>query len=258
MAKVLQNKKRISAIQGSLVSILLYLILVLLLNTVQRNIPTAGQMAVEAISLALACIYWVAAYYIIFRNPGEEGQEKPIKYIVLTLLPIGFFTLASAFIVHFAGGDFSQSWNSFSFVVAPTLFWYLPFGLIYSLLAGTALPFFVFCPLMLVVMIGLQLLGYALGNARRKKIVRQEERRIAEAEKAAAARVDARTKRRRQAAPRRPAGAPGQRRSRRDPFGTANIPQVIYTEAMPVITDEIIEEENKRRKAQESEDSDNK
>lgn len=265
MAKVIRNKKRMGAIQAALLSNLFYLVLGLLLNTAQGFVMqlsggnSNATMVMQGVSLVLAVAFWIVCFWFAFRNLGEKIQEPLIKYIVLTMLPIVLFTVASSLIIHFAGGGFSQAWNSFAFVIAPTLFWYLPFGLVYTLVPSPV-PITVFFALILILIVVFQLLGYGAGQGRRKRL-KEEEKAIEEnarlvAEKAAEP-YNRTERKRRVPQGKRPQTNPGSdgagsvpatHHSKKDPFETEDSPQIIYTEAFTAITDEMILEEEARRK----------
>lgn len=82
------------------------------------------------------------------------------------------------------GTNFTSAWNEFTFLVAPTIFWYLPYGLIYHFI-GSAIPIVVYFIICLILVIVFQGIGIAMGSGRRKKLRERAERREKEKNRSA-------------------------------------------------------------------------
>lgn len=256
-------KKRMGAFESALLGNVLYILGVLIFKVILDLIGTAGgyNMIFGAVEFSVMSLFWVAFNWLMFRNVADGKKGGYARYIFYSCLPIIIFTIGTAVIMYgFPGQGFSATWNQFSFVVAPTLFWYLPFGLIYHFLGGI-LPMAAYFGIYLLWVIVLQAIGIAAGAGRRAKMHEREEKRIAymerqakiTAEKVAASysRNEKRRVARQQAADKRSAEAP--RRPRRvnpnDPFDDGeDQTQIIYTEAFTAITDEMLEEADRKKR----------
>jgi hypothetical protein len=80
------------------------------------------------------------------------------------LIPIVVLTVSLTLVSLFAPGqDTMNVWNQFAFLAAPTIFWYLPFGLIYQLV-GNSISIFAFFGISLIFTVVFQIIGVVLGR----------------------------------------------------------------------------------------------
>lgn len=255
-------KKRMSPIETALLGNLIYIVLVLILKNVLDLIGNDGNYKLwfGAIELVIMAGYWIFLNWFLFRNPASHQDGSYAKYIFFSLLPILVFTIVSTIVIYAAPGtNFTSAWNEFTFLVAPTIFWYLPYGLIYHFI-GSAIPIVVYFVICLILVIVFQGIGIAMGSGRRKKLRERAERREKEKEQISVEKViEPYNKKRRpaasqQAAPQKPKKkAPAKPQPKKadpkDPFGDDDDqPQIIYTEAFSVITDEMLEEAERRKR----------
>ncbi|MDO4287642.1 MAG: hypothetical protein Q4C55_00500 [Eubacterium sp.] len=256
-------KKRIGAFESALLGNVLYILGALIFKVALDIIGTAGgyNLIFGAVEFGVMSLFWVIFNWLMFRNVADGKKGGYGRYIFYACLPIILFTAGSLVVMYaFPGQGFSATWNQFSFVVAPTLFWYLPFGLIYHFI-GSYLPVAAFFGISLVWVILLQSVGIALGAKRRAKMHEREEKRIAymerqakiTAEKVAASysRNERRKAAKAQAESKRAAeeGRRSRRPNPKDPFGDdGDNTQIIYTEAFTAITDEMLEEADRKKR----------
>ncbi len=259
-------KKRIGAFEAALLGNVLYILGVLIFKVLLDWIGTPGQYNVilGAVEFGTMSAFWIVFNWLMYRNVADGKKGGFGRYIFYTCLPIFIFTIGSLVImVLFPGQGFSSTWNQFSFVIAPTLFWYLPFGLVYHFV-GSLVPMAAYFAICLVWVILLQGIGIALGSKRRAKMHEREEKRIAYMEqqaKVTAEKVAASYSRHERRKAREAAAAEAKamkqkaasRKSRRpdpkDPFGDdEDQTQIIYTEAFTAITDEMLEEADRKKR----------
>lgn len=177
-------KKRMSPIETALLGNLIYIVLVLILKNVLDLIGNDGNYKLwfGAIELVITAGYWIILNWFLFRNPASHQDGSYAKYIFFSLLPILVFTIVSTIVIYAAPGtNFTSAWNEFTFLVAPTIFWYLPYGLIYHFI-GSAIPIVVYFIICLILVIVFQGIGIAMGSGRRKKLRERAERREKEKE----------------------------------------------------------------------------
>lgn len=262
------GRKR-NALTSALLSNLLYFVLVIILKEITNAVSGDGYNVVFGfVQLALVCIYWIGINYFFFKDTIEENRRSYITYLIASMVPMLIFMLITfALMIKGLNGGFALTWNALTFAVAPTLFVFLPYGVIYHFV-GNMIPIVVFFIICFVLMAGLQVVGYAAGTksrrralARRKKRQMLEEKRIAEQKQKAqqaqeqmqrgsaeASRIVRQQVRRRNVKPKK--------KITRDPFADIEQPAVVETEAFTPITDEEIErvtrelEKEKKERAQ--------
>lgn len=258
-------KKRMSPIETALLGNLIYIVLVLILKNVLDLIGNDGNYKLwfGAIELVITAGYWIILNWFLFRNPASHQDGSYAKYIFFSLLPILVFTIIATVVIYTAPGtNFTSAWNEFTFLVAPTIFWFLPYGLIYHFI-GSALPIVVYFGICLVLVVIFQSIGIAMGSGRRRKLrerAEKREREKEEKEKVSVEKViEPYNKKRRPAASQQPAAQKPKKKAQpkpqpkkadpNDPFGDDDDqPQIIYTEAFSVITDEMLEEAERRKR----------
>ncbi len=254
---VYRLKRRMSPIESALAANLIYIILVLIFkvindglagmsDTVQYNYVLGG------VELAVAVVFWIGYNWYIFRQASPKKQGSYAGYIFLTMLPIMVLTIAMILVVYLVpGNSFTTAWNQFSFLVAPTVFWYMPFGLLYATV-GQMLPIAVFMLMCFILVVAFQVVGIAVGSSQRRKMREEAEKEEAlqqrvSVKQVAESYVPPKTQKRpepvrRKAPTRRP------KHNINDPFEDDDDEQIIYTEAFTPITDDIIEAANREKR----------
>lgn len=158
-----------SASTAALIAVIFYIIIAVALNLIQSVIDPTGDTYNEAfgiIQLIIVTLYWIGINYYFFSRPGRTGVGAIVTYLVFTILPIALFTIASICIVEFyPTTDFILSWNLLTWVISPTIFWYLPYSYIYYAF-GYSFSLTVFMGVILIYNIAMIFIGIILGLAR--------------------------------------------------------------------------------------------
>lgn len=244
--------KHLSAVGGSLLTVCLYLLLTGILHTVLFAIDgedSAYNTVFGIVSFILATLYWLVIGYVLFGRPGSTGRRPAMSYVFFCMLPIVVFTGVTLLAMYvFPTRDFLPSWNMMTWIVAPTLFWYLPFSYLYYML-GYYLSFPLFMGITLLIIAGVLTIGVILGMARRVRLAEHEEavrRQVArsraqKAQPAVSFETNAQEKKKK-----RPRTKPAYDKD--DPFkDDEGSEQIIYTESFEPITDAMIAAENTKR-----------
>lgn len=170
----LKVSRSLSISTAALIAIIFYLILVVILNLLQSVIDPTGEAYNEIYSiveLVIISIYWIAINFFFFSRPGRTGASSIIFYLLFLMLPIICFTVATVSVVEFyPTTDFIPSWNLMTWLVAPTLFWYLPYSYIYFVL-NYSVSISIFLGIILVYNLSIICIGIVLGLARRSYVV---------------------------------------------------------------------------------------
>ncbi|MBC3888466.1 hypothetical protein GH810_09115 [Acetobacterium paludosum] len=161
----IKRKRRLSPLEAAVLGNILYLVIVLIFKGVFDVIRTDNfNYLFSGVQLLTVGIFWIALFVICFKNIGANEKPKTLKYIFFSLIPIVVLSvLLTAVSVLAPGQDTSSVWNQFAFLAAPTIFWYLPFGLIYQLI-GSNISIFIFFGISLIFTVVFQLIGIVLGR----------------------------------------------------------------------------------------------
>ena len=246
-----RNKRKINRLTTALVGIFFYILLTLILKTVQ-NLFTPGGTLMGLFSLVefvLVSAFMVAYTWYNFRNASLENSKSFWKYILFVMIPIAVMTLLTIMIMYVgSGASFNKIWNAVTFIIAPTLFLYIPFGFIYDFLS--VIPLAVFMIVCLIYMVGLQYAGYILGAPSRKFALERERKRMEQ---------DALVMRRQDEMARQASKArevqeqirQTQKQNivmdQRDPLKDIESTPVVETEAFDPITDDMVAEAERRQ-----------
>ena len=261
-------KRKRSALTNALIANFLNILIIAVFKLIINVIgPGHYNVPFGIIQLLLITAFWVGFNYYQFKDAGQESPGDYAFYLLMCMIPTLFFTLLSIIVSSInVGGSFSSTWNLLTFVVAPALYLYIPYGIIYRLI-GNSLPLVVFMLICIVYICAVQFIGYLIGKkSRQEAMARIKKRReIEERQMAEQAEMAERAKKQRETEASRMVRQGMRRRmnpkpNRRDPLGDIEQPAVIQTEAFEPITDEMIakvkaEQEAKkeaRRKAAEA------
>lgn len=262
-------KKRMSPIETALIGNLIYVVLVLIFKGILDLMGNDGNYGIVfgAVEFVLTAAYWIGLNWFLFRNPASHQDGSYGRYVLFSLLPILVFTIISSVVIYTAPGtEFTSAWNQFTFLVAPTIFWYLPFGIIYNFI-GSYLPIVAYFGLCLLMVIIFQVIGISLGAGRRKALRERAQKRSQQLAREEAITVEKvvepfnKKRRQQQAAQtaevqpkperkakKRPEQPKPRKINPKDPFDEGEQTQIIYTETFSAITDEMIEAvENQKR-----------
>ncbi len=181
--------KSLSMTMGIFLSFTLYLIIVIFLSLLTTYINPSGEAYNSAFGIAQfigITLYWILINYFFFSAKGETSPKCTILYIVLNSLPIFIFTVATIVLtMYYPSTDFFVSWNLLTWIVGPTLFWYIPYSYLYiAFQAYLTVPMFI--AFAFVYQTVIQVMGIVLGLARRsyaseklkKKAKKEPKRRI--------------------------------------------------------------------------------
>lgn len=277
-------RRKLNPISAALGANVLNIVMILILRGIWSLLPKTGyNLPYGIVELAAIVIFWFVYSYRAFSTSTEDNHKIFLKYIVLTMLPMIVYT-AIACIVVVATRDsvsFMRMWNGLTFGIAPALFLYLPYGLIYHFLPDST-SILVFFVIALIIMIGVQGIGYVVGKrklttdeakerkrkALEDKLVAEEKEAAAEPEKtpqvqptpnpaanttmmrkrrqkgqnAAKAEKAIQREQEREARKAEERKARQAKQAKKDPLGDVENKAIIETEAFTPITDEMIEE----------------
>lgn len=161
----IKKKRRLSPLEAAVLGNILYLVIVLIFKSIFDVIRTTNyDYLFNGVQLLTVGVFWIALFTICFKNISGNEKPRTVKYIFFSLIPIAFLTVALTLVSKLAPGqDTSSIWNQFAFLAAPTIFWYLPYGLIYQLI-GTNISIFIFFGIALVFTVAFQIIGVVIGR----------------------------------------------------------------------------------------------
>lgn len=263
-------RRKINSLTTALIGNIFNLLIILVLKGVLDIIQTASgddryPLGFGIVAFAIVVAYWVFFTYKAFANSTDDDDRNYGPYLLLCMLPMVLFTVIALLIMQFGGNaSFAGVWNGLTFGIAPTLFLYFPYGVIYHVM-GAKMPIIAFFLVVLVLMVALQSIGFMLGKKQREVTEAKERRRKALAEKLQAEQAEAEAQR---AAAMEAAAAPASvskvkwraadherigRPARKDPFSDVESPSIIETEAFSPVTDKMVEkvmrEERRKERA---------
>jgi|LGVE01.1.fsa_nt_gb hypothetical protein len=162
----IRRKRRLSPLETGIIGNIAYLLIVVILKSIFDIIGRSGSFnyLFNGVELGIVAIFWIGLFALNFKNiyAGEKAQS--IKYIFVIMIPIVLLTITFTIVsMYFPGQDSNSIWNQFSFLGAPTIFWYLPFGLIYQLIENYV-SIFVFFGIAIIMTIIFQSIGIILGR----------------------------------------------------------------------------------------------
>jgi branched-subunit amino acid transport protein AzlD len=263
---------RLRHLLNSLSTALLANVMNLLIILILKGILDVGvkpnghyNMVYGVVQLAVIVGFWLYVTYAAFKSSSDVDDNQVFgKYLIYSLLPMLIMTALTTIIMikGHTGIRFIKSWNAFTFVVSPTLYLFLPFGVL-SVWFGSRVPAIAFFYICIGIIAAAQVVGYAIGSQSRKvseakdrkrkaledkyMLEQQEKEQAGETETPEAPKAAPKTKTSRKPKTRRPDAS--------DPLGDVDSPAVIETEAFSPITDEMVEKvlREERRKNREKE-----
>ncbi len=250
-----RNKRKLNAITTALSANFLYIIIVLIFKGILDLMGNDGNYGVVfgVIELVLVSIYFIAFNWLSFQNASEENSKEYGRFLLLEMIPITVLTIASIVLIYVGdGGSFSADWNAMTFIIAPSLFWFLPFGLVYHFMSGM-MPIAIFMVTCIVYIIVLQCIGYAMGAKSRATVREREKKRVIQEkqymiQQSEMARQASRSIEENRSQPQSAVAQNSSPRDERDPLKDVDQPAIIQTEAFSSITDEMIEEAIRNQK----------
>ena len=134
----IKRKRRLSALEAAVLGNILYIVIVLIFKNVFDLIRTSDfNYLFNGIQLLTVGAFWITLFAICFKNISGNEKPKAFRYVLYSLVPIIVLTATLTVVsIMFPGQDTNSIWNQFAFIAAPTIFWYLPYGLIYQLIGG--------------------------------------------------------------------------------------------------------------------------
>lgn len=161
----IKRKRRLSALEAAVLGNILYIVIVLIFKNVFDLIRTSDfNYLFNGIQLLTVGAFWITLFAICFKNISGNEKPKAFRYVLYSLIPIIVLTATLTVVsIMFPGQDTNSIWNQFAFIAAPTIFWYLPYGLIYQLIGGETSIFILF-GIGLLLTIAFQVFGIVLGR----------------------------------------------------------------------------------------------
>ncbi|MEO1816156.1 MAG: hypothetical protein ABGU93_11300 [Acetobacterium sp.] len=166
----IKRKRRLSALEAAVLGNILYIVIVLIFKNVFDVIRTSDfNYLFNGIQLLTIGVFWITLFAICFKSISGNEKPKAFRYVLYSLVPIIVLTVTLTVVSSiFPGQDTNSIWNQFAFIAAPTIFWYLPYGLIYQLI-GSEISIFAFFGIALALTIAFQVFGIVLGRALGRK-----------------------------------------------------------------------------------------
>lgn len=268
MNRGVRLRHRLNSLSTALLANVLNLLIILILKGIlDVGFKSNGHynMGYGVVQLAVIVAFWLYITYAAFKSSSDVDDNQVFgKYLLYSLLPMLIMTVLTTIIMikGHTGIRFIKSWNAFTFVVSPTLYLFLPFGVL-SVWFGSRVPAIAFFYICIGIIAAAQIVGYAIGSQSRKVSEAKDRKRKAledkymleQQEKAQTGESEA------PAEPEMPkeklARKPKPRRAdASDPLGDVDSPAVIETEAFSPITDEMVEKvlrEERRKNREERE-----
>ncbi|MGV8905365.1 MAG: hypothetical protein ACOH15_02065 [Acetobacterium sp.] len=192
----IKRKRRLTALEAAVLGNILYLMIVIIFKSVFDIIGRTGgfNYLYNGIELGVVGLFWIIVFGRSFKNIYPGDKPHYFKYMFFSLIPIVVLTIGLTLVsLLWPGQDTNSTWNQFAFLAAPTIFWYLPYGLIYQLI-GSYISIYVFFGIALGVTILFQILGILVGRRVGRKY-REETIVEAEVEKDSVSKSENETKR---------------------------------------------------------------
>ena len=174
----LRISRSIGISTAALLSVIFYLSIIIVLNLSQNVIDPTGENYSTVFGIAqlvIVTLYWVLINYFYFSRPGKSGFGTILVYLLFMLFPIICFSVATIVLqTYYPITDFILSWNLMTWVIGPTLFWYLPYSYIYYVFGYNISMslFIIICLAYNICIIGI---GIILGLIRRSYVVEKNE-----------------------------------------------------------------------------------
>ncbi|WP_296561745.1 hypothetical protein [uncultured Acetobacterium sp.] len=161
----IKRKRRLSALEAAVLGNILYIVIVLIFKNVFDLIRTNDfNYLFNGIQLITIGAFWMTLFAVSFKSISGNEKPKAFKYVFYSLIPIIVLTATLTIVATMnPGQDTNSIWNQFTFIAAPTIFWYLPYGLIYQLI-GNEVSIFIFFGMALILTIIFQTVGIILGR----------------------------------------------------------------------------------------------
>lgn len=178
----IKRKRRLTTIEVAVIANIAYLIIVAIFKSGFDIIGRTGgfNYLYNAIEFGVIGLFWIILFSINFKNIYAGEKPKYLRYIFFTLVPIMVLTVALTLVSMFwPGQDTTSVWNQFSFLAAPTIFWYLPFGLIYQAI-GSYVSIYIFFGICLIITMVFQIMGMVLGRLAGRKYLKETEANVIE------------------------------------------------------------------------------
>ena len=177
------KKRRLSPLETSIFGNVIYILLVLIFKNIFDAIGSSRfNYSISALQLAVVGLFWIGLFAISFKNIYAGEKKRYFSYVFYALMPILILTAVVTVVTIFVPGETTGViWNQFTFLAAPTIFWYLPYGIIYQL-TGASITIFVLFGIGLAMTILFQIIGIVIGRFLGKKYWIETKEEIKESE----------------------------------------------------------------------------
>lgn len=248
-----RNKLKVNHTITALLGIFFYILTVLVLKTIQNwiSVGTTGMTVFGILKLILVMAFFVFYSWWNFKSASQETLGTFCKYLLLMMIPFLVMTIITIILTYTASNSsFGSNWNAVTFFIAPTIFCFIPFGVIYQ--AMSSLPVAAFFIVCLLIMAVFQIIGFLFGNGSRK-FAKERELVRAEQDQKMMKRQDEMARRaieNRQRNEERKRSTETRRTviDEHDPLKDIESTAVVETEAFSMITDDMIREAIRQNK----------
>lgn len=164
------KKRRLSPLETSIAGNVIYILLVLVFKNVFDVMGGSSfNYAISALQLGVVGLFWMGLFTISFKNIYAGDKKRYFAYVFYSLMPILILTATVTLVTIFVPGQTANAiWNQFTFLAAPTIFWYLPYGIIYQL-TDASITIFVLFGIGLAMTLVFQIIGIVFGRLLGKK-----------------------------------------------------------------------------------------
>lgn len=164
------KKRRLSPLETSIAGNVIYILLVLIFKNIFDVMGGSSfNYTISALQLGVVGLFWMGLFTFSFKNIYAGDKKRYFAYVFYTLMPILILTATVTLVTIFAPGQTANAiWNQFTFLAAPTIFWYLPYGIIYQL-TDAAITIFVLFGIGLAMTMVFQIIGIVFGRLLGKK-----------------------------------------------------------------------------------------
>lgn len=177
------KKRRLSPLETSIFGNVIYILLVLVFKNIFDAVASSGfNYVVSSLQLIVIGLFWIGLFVMSFKNIYAGEKKRYFSYVLYTLLPILILTTTVTVVTLFAASETTGAiWNQFTFLAAPTIFWYLPYGIIYQV-TGATITIFVLFGIGLIMTILFQMIGIVIGRLLGRKYWLETKQEIVESE----------------------------------------------------------------------------
>ena len=173
-----RHRRQYNALSMALIGNFTNIIIIMVLKTISNFMGNNGtyNTIYGIIQLVVISLFWIIFNWLGFKNAANQEKKSYRKYLMYVMLPMVIVTILTVVMAFVGGDNFNLIWNQLSLVIAPALFLYLPYGIVY-VIGGKILTIFGFMAAMIVYILLMQCIGYLMGAQNRAAILERDKKR---------------------------------------------------------------------------------